>query len=175
MKKSIVITILLVYVASIVIVGFFGIAVKVYDEVKYVQSITMSVESDNDEAYTWTDTTKPDSKHTYKMIIDFSKAEEGMVEDKDGNLINTKYIGFTFIPQITYMSGDVEAENKIIYTLSDKDKNLQEKGYFTLNEYGVFTVFKAPFIINITIKPQDVNRASINAPATIAISCKASS
>ncbi len=171
MKKSIVITILLVYVASIVIVGFFGIAVKVYDEVKYVQSITMSVESTNSESYTWEDISQPNSIHKYYLEIDFSKAEEGMVEDKNGNLIDTKYLGFTFIPQITYMSGDVEAENKIIYSMDSDDKKKQEKGYFTLNEYGVFTVFYAPFTIIVYVNPQDVNRASINAPAQIIIYC----
>ena len=37
MKKSTIIVILIVYLVSIVAIGFFGMAVKVYDEVKYVK------------------------------------------------------------------------------------------------------------------------------------------
>lgn len=39
MKKSVVLTILIIYIIAIVVVGFIGIALKVYDEKKYVEQI----------------------------------------------------------------------------------------------------------------------------------------
>lgn len=39
MKKSVVLTILIIYILAIVVVGFIGIALKVYDEKKYVEEI----------------------------------------------------------------------------------------------------------------------------------------
>lgn len=49
MKKSVIIAILIVYIASILAVGFFGIKMKVYDENVYVSSIECL--SDNYKAY----------------------------------------------------------------------------------------------------------------------------
>ena len=54
MKKSTTILILIIYVASIVLVGFFGMSVKVYDEIKYVKQIAISVEAESEELYTLT-------------------------------------------------------------------------------------------------------------------------
>ena len=42
MKKTIIIIILLLYIASIVIVNFFGLEIKIFDGVTYVQSIEIS-------------------------------------------------------------------------------------------------------------------------------------
>ena len=39
MKKSVILTILIIYILAIVVVGFIGIALKVYDEKKYVEEI----------------------------------------------------------------------------------------------------------------------------------------
>ena len=36
MKKSVIITIIVIYVLAIVVVGFIGLKMKVYDEQKYV-------------------------------------------------------------------------------------------------------------------------------------------
>lgn len=39
MKKSVIITIIVIYVLAIVVVGFIGLKMKVYDEQKYVEKI----------------------------------------------------------------------------------------------------------------------------------------
>lgn len=44
MKKSVILTILIIYIIAIVVVGFIGIALKIYDEKKYVESIECSTE-----------------------------------------------------------------------------------------------------------------------------------
>ena len=53
MKKSTTLLIFIIYLASIVVIGFFGMKIKVYDEVKYVKSIEMSVEAENRKMYTF--------------------------------------------------------------------------------------------------------------------------
>ena len=50
MKKTILILILVVYIASIAVVNFFGLEVKVFDGIKYVESIkcsTITVQNEN--------------------------------------------------------------------------------------------------------------------------------
>ncbi|MBQ7602723.1 MAG: hypothetical protein IJU58_01050 [Clostridia bacterium] len=169
MKKSIIITILLVYLASIIIVGFFGISVKVYDVVKYVQSIEMSVEGSDPETFTWVDTTKEDSNHTYTLTVHFNHASEGPVADKDGNVQNKLFVGLNLIPQVTYTSGDLGAEEPIEYRLTETGEKYVENGYFTLSEYGTLMLFQAPFVATIYIEPQ--NYGSINAGAVVTLRC----
>ena len=48
MKKSVIITIAIIYILAIVIVGFLGIALKIYDEHKYVESIKCITEGYQD-------------------------------------------------------------------------------------------------------------------------------
>ncbi len=54
MKKTIVIVILVVYVASIAVVNFFGLAIKEFDGVEYVQEIkcnSITVMNENPKTY----------------------------------------------------------------------------------------------------------------------------
>ncbi len=169
MKKSIVITILLVYIASIIVVGFFGISVRVYDSVKYIQSITMSVEASDDSMFRWTDTSPETGAHSYTLMIDFSKAQEGPVEDKDGNTITARFLSLTLIPKVTYKSGDIGAEEKLEYVLAKDGIQKQENGDFTLSKYGVLTLFTAPVAFSIYIKPEQ--SGSVDAEAKITVIC----
>lgn len=45
MKKSVILTIIIIYIASIVIVGFIGMKLKVYNQIQYVENITCSSEN----------------------------------------------------------------------------------------------------------------------------------
>ena len=45
MKKSVILTILIIYILAIVVVGFIGIALRIYDEKKYVESIECLTEN----------------------------------------------------------------------------------------------------------------------------------
>ena len=169
MKKSVIITILLVYLASIVIVGFFGISVKVYEVVKYVQSITMSVESNNAEAYEWVEDTSYTEGHKYTLTIHFGEATEGPIDDGTGNIETKLYIGLNLIPQVTYTSGDLGAEEPIEYKLSDGGQSYADDGYFSLSQYGVLMIYKELFFASIYIEPQ--NYGSIKAGAVVDLIC----
>lgn len=167
MKKSIIITILLVYLASIIIVGFFGISVKVYDVVKYVQSIEMSVEGSDPETYEWSE--DENKKHHYELIVHFANAVEGPIVDNEGNVENKLFIGLNLIPQVTYTSGDLGAEEPIQYRLIDAGKQYVEDGYFSLSEYGTLMIFKEYFFTTIYIEPR--NPGGINSTATVDLIC----
>lgn len=178
MKKSIVVTILVIYVASIIIVGFFGMSVKVYDSIKYVQSITMSAEAGSEDMITFTDTSPEQGKHTYTLNIYFAAAQHGPVEDKDGNIVEKDFISVTLIPKITYKTGDLGAEESVVYTLSEQGEKYVEKGYFTLSKYGVLTIFgkdaetptlEKAFVTTIYINPE--KSGDPDAGAVITLKC----
>ena len=44
MKKSVILTITIIYIVAIIAVGFLGVAMKVYNEAKYVQEIVCTTE-----------------------------------------------------------------------------------------------------------------------------------
>lgn len=168
MNKSVVITILLIYVASIIIVGFFGISVRVYDSVKYIDSITMDVQATDDSYYKFTDTSPESGAHTYSLVVYFTNAQEGPVEDNDGNTVVTKFISLTLIPKVTYKSGELGAEEKLKYVLPKDAIQKQEEGDFSLSQVGVLTLFKpVSFIIYITPESQ----SSADAEAQITVVC----
>ena len=150
MKKSTTILILIIYVASIVVVGFFGMTVKVYDEIKYVKSIVMTVEAESEDIYDFEyveiDSTTQNPK--YKLTIHFNDFAE---EDEEGRL----FLLLNLIPKITYDTGDVAGSDteSIVYTLSSQGKILVEKGFITLNEYGTLACYKSRLGFQINVNP----------------------
>ena len=81
MKKSTALVILIIYLVSIVLIGFFGMAVKAYDIQKYIKTIEMSVEAESEDMYKFEYLGKDiqeDGSGThnnkYKLTIYFSQA-----------------------------------------------------------------------------------------------------
>ena len=74
MKKSVILVIGIIYIAAIITVGFIGIALKVYDEKKYVESI--ECKSDN-----YIEETDPDLKTKWDGYIEikYNKDAENLV------------------------------------------------------------------------------------------------
>ena len=178
MKKSIILSILVIYVASIIVVGFFGMSVKVYDAVKYVQSITMTAEASDQNMFDFVDTTTDEGRHKYMLTVYFASAQHGPIEDKDGNIVEKDFIAITLIPKITYKSGDLGAEESVVYTLSEQGDGYVENGYFTLSKYGVLTVIgkdaptptlEKPFVTTIYINPE--KSGNPDAGAVITLKC----
>lgn len=178
MKKSIVVTILVIYIASIIVVGFFGMSVKVYDAVKYVQSITMTAEASDENMFSFNDTSTGEGKHAYTLNVYFPAAQHGPVENKDGDIVEKDFIAITLIPKITYKTGDLGAEESVVYTLSEQGDGYVEKGYFTLSKYGVLTIFgidaesptlEKPFVTTIYINPE--HSGDPDAGAVITLKC----
>lgn len=165
MKKSTLIVIVLIYLASIVAVGLFGMSVKVYDKVKYVSSITVSVESADETAcsleqvsYSATD------GYQYKLTIDFSKAVT--TTDEDGN--QQRHLDFSLIPKVSYESGEVSSNLEgIVYSLDEKGNKLQTDGTISTDGKGQIVCYGNKTYFQVTIRPQ--SSSSSGAKATIRI------
>ena len=124
MKKSTILLIILIYLASIVVIGFFGMKIKVYDEIKYVKNIDMSVEAENENMFTFIDEgiDAATGNRAYKLIINFDNYLIGSFTRKNGITEERKYIPLTLIPYVTYDTGDVanSEEESIKYSISNE-------------------------------------------------------
>ena len=155
MKKSTILIILIVYVASIVAIGFFGMASKVYNVNKYVESIEISIEAENDKMFKFYNEGLLEGKKHYKIDVYYSEALTGEFENKLGIMEERKYIPLTIIPHVTYDTGDVAntEEESIVYILSEENKALQEKEYIKLTERGELTCFRIDTAFRIYVEP----------------------
>ena len=112
MKKSTFLIIFIVYLASIVAIGFLGMRSKVYDEVKYVNLITIETQVENDAMRDFEDISEdPDSKKKeYILTVNFEHA----IEYRPGEY----YIPVIITPHVTYDTGAVanSQEESIVFT-----------------------------------------------------------
>lgn len=159
MKKSTIIIIFIVYLASIILIGFFGMKVKAYDIKKYVKTIEMSVEAEDEKMFKFEnlgidDTTK---NNLYSLTIYFDKALTGEFE-VDGIMENKKYLPLTLIPKVTYDTGDVaDAKGESIkYSISNP--LITKNGYAELSNYGVLTCYKRDVMFSVYISPASIGR-----------------
>lgn len=149
MKKSTIIIILIVYLASIVVVGFFGMKVKVYDKVLYVKSIEMNVQAESKEMYQFVDLgiDAQTQNKSYSLTIYFT---QNHLVDGTGQ----EYLPVILMPQITYDSGDVAGETESIkYSITSK-YNPEEKGEASLSQKGELRCFKAGKAFTILVSPE---------------------
>jgi len=143
MKKSTILLILIVYLASIVAIGFFGMASKVYDEIKYVKAIEMEVEAEKEESYLFQSAgTNKQGNKIYNLYVFFDQADVGAFERENGFVEERKFVALTLIPHVTYDTGDVAnaEEESIVYRLNDT--TLQEKEHVNLEKNGMLYCFK---------------------------------
>ncbi len=126
MKKSVIIIIALIYIASIALVGFFGLKFKVFEEVVYVNSIELL----NDDILD-----APEGMENFDCYVVIAPDENG----------NRKY-------QIEYRVFPDNASNKgVIFSY---DKASAEEAGITVDEFGVVT-FTKQGAITITLIPAD--------------------
>lgn len=155
MKKSTILLIFLIYLASIVVIGFFGMKIKVYDEIKYVKNIEMSVEAENENMFTFIDEgiDEATGNRAYKLVINFDNYLIGSFTRKNGIIEDRKYIPLTLIPYVTYDTGDVanSEEESIKYSISNEV--FVDKEYVSLSERGQFLCFKTGIAFIIYVDP----------------------
>lgn len=162
MKKSTVIIILIVYLASIVVVGFFGMKVKVYDKIKYVQSIEMSAQAESADMYEFESlgidpTTK---NHKYALYIYFT--EHHILDDEA-----RPYLPIILMPQVTYDTGDIAGENeKIEYKLISRI-DYEGQGKLALSRTGVLECYDSMMFFSILVQP--VQSALVGSSAQIEV------
>ena len=155
MKKSTTLIIFIIYLVSIVAIGFFGMASKVYDEINYVQAIDITVRTDDEESYRFKEngTTEQGNKR-YQLMLYFNKAIDIKVEDENGNDEMRKALHITFIPNITYDTVDTAnaEEEGIVYNISNQQ--YIEKKYVSLNNRGELICFKNNISFKIYVDPE---------------------
>lgn len=155
MKKTTVLLIFIIYVASIVVIGFFGMSVKVYDEIKYVKSIEMSVEAESSDMfelkYNGIDAETKNPEYTLRIYFTKS-ATTGTFKNSEGVDEEKQYLPLNLIPKVTYDTGDVagNAEN-IKYTISNQ--KLIDNNSVILKDNGTLICFKSGFAFYIYVNP----------------------
>jgi len=158
MKKSTALVILIIYLVSIVLIGFFGMAVKAYDLQKYIKTIEMSVEAEKESMYKFESMGKDINEdgsgthnNVYKLIIYFSEA---LVDENQ-----QQYLPLTLIPKVTYDTGDVNAKgDSIKYTTNKEAKEYIDNDYINLDERGILTVYKKRISFDIFVNPSSVGK-----------------
>lgn len=155
MKKSTTLLIILIYLASIVVIGFFGMKIKVYDEIKYVKSIDMKVEAENSEMFDFLDDDIDVStgNKKYKLLVHFDKYLIGKFVRKNGIEEDRKYVPLSLIPFVTYDTGDVAntEEESINYSISNT--TFEDKEFVSLSNRGQLLCFKSDIAFFIYINP----------------------
>ncbi len=160
MKKTTILLIILIYLASIVVIGFLGMKIKVYDEVKYIKSIEMSVEAENPDCFSFIsqgiDATT--GNREYNLTIDFKKYQIAMFE-KNGEEIDRKYVALSLIPYVTYDTGDVaETKEESIKYSFHSTVDYEEKQDIELKSNGQLIVFKSGIAFEIHVNPATSGR-----------------
>ena len=153
MKKTIVIVILVVYIASIAVVNFFGLEIKVFDGITYVEDIlceTITVQNQNPV------TLEPKQILGDKKLFmfEFIPSEDGLGYTTDDESIirnpNAVQINYEVFPHLADETG-VQFEY---------DKEAME-GVVVFHELSRTFVFLQPNrIITITIKATDGSNKS---------------
>ena len=164
MKKSTTLMIILIYLASIVVIGFFGMKIKVYQPTKYIKSIEMSVEAEDKRMFTFESRGQDENgNHKYDLIIHYDYA----LTDGEGD----KYLPLSLIPYVTYQTGDVNTtEGSIKYVLPDDTKNLVEQGIISLSDKGQFVCYKKTLqIFRIYVKPTEPSGSGTDAEIRVII------
>lgn len=161
MKKTIIITILLVYVASIVIVNFFGMKAEEFSGTVYVKSIEYNVRPTDDYA----PSIEPAYYNGYDdpwYVFEFIPPPDGTEYSPDDLLNiaenpNAIFIDVNVLP--------IDAKN-IVDFMYDAENN-KEKVYFN-DEKNTF-IFIKPCRIYVTIEAQDGSKTK----TSFYINCKA--
>ncbi len=152
MKKTIIVIILAVYVASIAIVNFFGLEVKVFDGITYVseiqcESITLHSEGSSEIGIAQLLGGVP------LFIFDFTPAKDGKEYTSDDESIlsnpNRIQINYEVLPHLAD-----EAEVKFEFDSSNSDKVI----YHETSRSFIF--LKPNAIVTITIRAMDGSNVS---------------
>ena len=160
MKKSTILVIVIVYLVSIVAIAFFGMKSKVDNEVKYIKEISMDIRADDESAYEFKQIGTIDQNKLYQLTIDFSKAIDVKVERENGIIEMRKCVYLTFIPNISYDTGDTAnaEEESIVYSVSDK--SYIQKEYVSLNDRGELLCYRNNISFQIFVNPESIGSMS---------------
>ena len=163
MKKTIIITILLVYVASIVIVNFFGIKAEEFSGTVYVNSIVYSVRPTDENA----DSIEPSYYTEYYGDVPWYEFE--FIPPAEGGEYNTEPLNLAENPNAMFIDIDVlptDAWVQSVDFIYDAENN-KTKVYFD-DEKNTFIFLKTCRIL-VTLRAMDGSKTE----TSFYIYCKA--
>lgn len=155
MKKSTILIIFIIYLASIVVIGFFGMKIKVYDEIKYVKEINMQATAENEQMFNFVadgiDASTGNKKYILTVYFDYNIIRP--IERNNGLIVNRECVPITLIPHVTYDTGDVanSEEESIKFSLSDA--TYEKREFVSLSERGLLMCFERDLAFRIYIDP----------------------
>ncbi|MBR1988693.1 MAG: hypothetical protein IKA36_06640 [Clostridia bacterium] len=159
MKKSTIITIFIIYLASIVAVGFFGFKVKTIGEVMYIKTINLDVKCEDESAFVFREKKDKEKKYSkfgyneYIMFVHFSKAQDIKVEE-NGEDVDKKQLVFSIIPSVTYLTGespDAEGDS-LVYTIMQE--KVKTNKYAEVDKKGTLSVWSNKQSFTIKVAPK---------------------
>ena len=159
MNKSTAIIIFIIYLASIIIIGFFGMNIKAYDLQKYVKTIEIERVEASEEGmiskFEEIPNTDPNSKdRKYYLEIDFSYAKPGPYDNGEIKY-DRNQLSMTLIPKITYTSDEQGKGESIKYIIEDAEIEKREEA--SLSRTGVLTCYKKN-TFKIFVKPESISK-----------------
>ena len=146
MKKSTILIVALIYIVSFIVVGFFGVAIRGYDKVNYVDYIELKV---------------PEQGVEYKDLTNYEVEPLHREYDYQMKFVNVEGDGMLFILQ-----AQVYPTNS---TYKKIDLNYEQKdSFFTLeiqNDYYIHVHIKKK--ANIKFKVQSTDGKKLEVPVDI--------
>ena len=142
MRKSVILTIFVVYIVAIVTVGFYGAKRRVYDEIKHVESITCALVADD----IYNISTKDSKKEKYRKLY------EATGSDHIDYVVNRPFEEGLVIP----LRFDAQPGNATDKTLKLTCDEKPASYKFTDNGDGSGTfVFNKTATVILKVKPED--------------------
>ena len=154
MKKTIVVIILAVYIASIAVVNFFGLEIKVFDGITYVTSIQCNTVTLQNETPVELDPETYLSGDVPLFVFDFTPSADGTeYTDEDESVLNNPNVLQLNYEVFPHLADDAEVR-------LDFDEAAME-GFVIYHEASRSFIFLKPNkIFTITIKAMDGSNVS---------------
>lgn len=156
MKKTIIVIILAVYVASIAVVNFFGLEIKIFDGVTYVEEIqcdTVTVQNET-PIDLYASAYLGEEKDIPLFVFDFIPAEKGEYTDEDESILtnpNRIQLNYEVFP---HLADDAEVKYEF-------DEAAME-GFVVYHELSRSFIFLKPGkIFTVTVRAMDGKDANI--------------
>ena len=157
MKKGTAIAIFIIYLASIVLIGFFGIRVRVYNKVTYIESVSVRPEAETGVAKL---SENPIAEEDgtfypiYELKVYYSKhAKTGEFKDADGNKVTRRFVSLSLISTFIFTDGTKEEVSSDKITLTFRNSAPVENGHVSLVDGTSLILFKPGITFSICIKP----------------------
>ena len=146
MKKSVIITIAIIYIASIVVVGFLGIAMRVSNPEAYISNIILK----KDDSHRWATNKKIDNNiYDYYTEVMFDK------DDPNANIIAMR---FSYEFENPEYAKPEHSAKPLIFSKFDKNRDGAEVIY---SDGAYLLKFYIPGEYKITFTANDAKKKSI--------------